>query len=76
MTFKLSPFMVNQMSIEEYQALERVEKIIDQFQKYYDENDVLMSVNDGEIIEIKELARVKGIISFIMCNRVVEVNPK
>ena len=75
MTFKFSPFMVNQMSFEDYQALEQVEKIIDQFQKYYDESDVLMSVNDGEIIKIEELARVKGVISFIMRNRVVEVNP-
>ena len=75
MTFKFSPFMVNQMSFEDYQALEQVEKIIDQFQKYYDEGDVLMSVNDGEIIKIEELARVKGVISFIMRNRVVEVNP-
>jgi hypothetical protein len=75
MTFKFSPFMVNQMSFEDCQALEQVEKIIDQFQKYYDEGDVLMSANDGEIIQIKELARVKGIISFIMRNRVVEVNP-
>ena len=75
MTFKFSPFMVNQMSLEDYQALEQVEKIIDQFQNYYDKGDVLMSPNDGEIIEIKELARVKGIISFIMRNRVVEVNP-
>lgn len=75
MTFKFSPFMVNQMSFEDYQALEQVEKIIDQFQKYYDEGDVLMSVNDGEIIKIEEFARVKGVISFIMRNRVVEVNP-
>ena len=76
MTFKTANFMVNQMSIQDYEALRQVNEILDQFQKEYSATDVLQSVNDGEVILIEELARVKGILSFIMANRVVEVNPK
>ena len=50
-------------------------QILTNLQNAYDDKDVLANVNDGEIICIEELARVKGVLSFVYYNRVVEVNP-
>ena len=69
-------FNIHQFTLDEFVFLENAENIISQIQAQYSEEDVLMSPNDGEIIQIEELARVKGILSFLMRNRVVEVNPK
>ena len=66
---------IHQMTLEEFNALELAEKVIRHIQDSYGENCVLMSPNDGEIIQIEELSRVNGVLSFIMRNRVVEVNP-
>lgn len=66
-------FCVNQLSIEEFQALELAEKVINHIQETYDDNCRLTCPNDGECITISELPRVRGILDFIMRNRVVEV---
>jgi hypothetical protein len=66
---------IHQMTLEEFNALELAQKVIGHIQDSYGENCVLMSPNDGEIIQIEELSRVNGVLSFIMRNRVVEVNP-
>lgn len=76
MTISSQTFNVHQLNERDYIALCEVECILDELQKHYKKNDVLMSPDNGEIIGIEELVRVKGILSFIMCNRVVEVNPK
>ena len=67
-------FNVHNFTVEEVQAIDKTLQILTDIQNTYDENDVLSNVNDGEIIAIEELARVKGILSFIFMNRVVEVN--
>jgi DNA-binding IclR family transcriptional regulator len=66
---------IHQMTLEEFNALELAEKVIRHIQDSYGEDCVLMSPNDGEIIQIEELSRVTSVLSFIMRNRVVEVNP-
>lgn len=67
-------FCVNQLSIEEFQALELAERVINHIQETYGENCRLTSPNDGECITIDELSRVRSILSFVMRNRVVEVD--
>ena len=67
-------FCVNQLSIEEFQALELAEKVLENFTEVYDNDCRLTSVNDGECIMISELPRVRGILDFIMRNRVVSAD--
>jgi hypothetical protein len=67
-------FNINQLTIEEYQALELAEKIFEHIQDTYGEKCRLTSVNDGECVTLSEIPRVRGIIDFVMRNRVVEVD--
>jgi hypothetical protein len=68
-------FQVHHFTTQEIEALDTVMGLLTQLQDDYAEDDILANVNDGEIIAIDELARVKGILSFLYMNRVVEVNP-
>lgn len=73
MKISTNTFQVHQMNIAEVEALETVYKLVDHIQDSYGERCVLMSPNDGEVVTIEELPRVKGVLSFLMTNRVVEV---
>ena len=75
MTTTIQRFNVHNFTIEEVQAIDKTMEILTDIQSFYDDNDILANVNDGEVIAIEELKRVKGILSFIYYNRVVEVNP-
>lgn len=75
MTTTTQRFNVHNFSVEEVQAIDKTLQILTDLQNAYDDKDVLANANDGEIICIEELARVKGILSFVYYNRVVEVNP-
>lgn len=75
MTTTTQRFNVHNFSVEEVQAIDKTLQILTNLQNAYDDKDVLANVNDGEIICIEELARVKGILSFVYYSRVVEVNP-
>lgn len=75
MTTTIQRFNAHNFSIEEVQAIDKTLQILTELQEIYDDKDVLTNVNDGEIVCVEELARVKGILSFIYYNRVVEVNP-
>lgn len=75
MTITNKNFNVHQLDREDCEALRKVEKIIEQLQALYDEKAVLSSPNTGEIVQVEELWRFRGILGFIMENRVVEVNP-
>ena len=68
-------FQVHHFTTQEIEALDTVMGLLTQLQDDYAEDDILANVNDGEIVAIDELARVKGILSFLYLNRVVEVNP-
>ena len=50
-------------------------EVLEEIQNLYDDKTVLGSPNDGEIICVEELARIRGVLSFLFNNRVVEVNP-
>lgn len=65
---------IHQLTIEEYQALELAEKVIEHIQETYGELCRLTSPNDGECVIVNELPRVRGILDFLMRNRVVEVD--
>ena len=67
-------FNINQLTIEESQALELTERILAHIQDTYGEKCRLTSVNDGECVTLSEIPRVRGIIDFVMRNRVVEVD--
>lgn len=67
-------FCVNQLSIEEFQALELAEKVLEHFTEVYDDDCRLTSVSDGECIMISELPRMRAILDFVMRNRVVSVD--
>lgn len=67
-------FCVNELSIEEFQALELAEKVFEHFTEVYGNDCRLTSVNDGECILISELPRMRGILDFVMRNRVVSVD--
>ena len=66
-------FCVNQLTLEEFKALELTEKVLEHLCDVYSDDCRLTSVNDGECVLVNELPRVRGILSFIMMNRVVSV---
>ena len=65
---------IHQLTLEEFQALELAEKVVNHIQETYGEKCRLTSPNDGECVIVEELGRVRGILSFLMANRVVEVD--
>lgn len=67
---------IHQLTVEEFQAIELAYKIVEHIGNTYGERCRLVSPNDGECVDIDELPRVKGILSFLMCNRVVDVEAK
>ena len=71
---KASNIRINQLSMEDHDALKVVEELLVKMTKYYGEGITLMSPNTGEVIQIEELARVRGILGFIQENRVVEIS--
>lgn len=68
-------FSVHEFTIEEVQAIFKASEVLEEIQNMYPEGTVLGSPNDGEIVGVDELARVRGILGFLFNNRVVEVNP-
>ena len=68
-------FNVHEFTVEEVEALFKASVVLEDIQNLYKDDTVLGSPNDGEIICIEELARIRGVLSFLFNNRVVEVNP-
>lgn len=75
MKISIQRFNVHEFTLEEVDALFKASEVLENIQNMYNEKDVLASPNDGEIIGVDELARVRGILGFLFNNRVVEVNP-
>lgn len=75
MTSKKQNFKINGVTSDDIAALNRTDEILTRIQNAYTESDVLMSETDGEVIKIEELARVRGILSFLKNNQTVVVNP-
>lgn len=68
------PFMLHQLNVDDVVAFERVLGVLEQVQNEYCACDILTSPNTGEVIHISEIPRVRGVLSFLMENRVIEVN--
>ena len=68
-------FNVHEFTVEEVEALFKASVVLEDIQNLYKDDTVLGSPNDGEIICVEELARMRGVLSFLFNNRVVEVNP-
>ena len=68
-------FNVHEFAVEEVDALFKASEVLKEILELYQEDTVLGSPNDGEIICVEELLRVRGVLSFLYNNRVVEVNP-
>lgn len=75
MAFKKQNFKINGVTDDDIAALSRANEILARFQNTCVKGDLLMSLADGEIVKIEELARVRGILSFFANNDVFEVNP-
>lgn len=60
-------------SFKEQEALDTVYNIIDEMQKALKDNDYIMSIDTGEVVNINEFARVKGIIDCLMSHTVFEI---
>lgn len=75
MTINQQVLNIHQFNANDVAAFEHVNEILAQLQEFYSPNIELVSPNRGDLIEIGELSRVRGILSFIIENRVVEVNP-
>ena len=74
MKISFHPFMVHQLNVDDVIAFERVLGVLEQVQDEYGACDTLSSPNTGEVIEISEIPRVRGVLSFLMENRVIEIN--
>ena len=66
-------FNVHEFTVEEVDALFKASEVLEEIQNMYTDETVLICPNDGEMIGVEELARVRGILSFLFNNRVVEV---
>lgn len=69
-------FTIHQLTGADVEALSGAYNLVEEIYEKYDPRCVIMSPNDGECVEVHELARVKGILSFLLCNRVVEIDCK
>ena len=67
---------VHQLTVDDFQAMEHAYKIVKELTDVYGNKCRLVCPNDGECVDIDELPRVLGILSFIMYNRVLEVEAK
>ena len=75
MTINSQSFNVIQYTAEEAYALALVHNLMGRIVDFYPSGAVLESPNDGEVVEVDELLRVRGILDFFFRNRVVEVKP-
>lgn len=76
MKFSKMAICVNQLNIKDVEALTHTCEILRSMQEHYSKDLVLQSPNTGEIICMDEIPRTLGVLDFLLCNRVVEVNPQ
>ena len=75
MKIKQQVLNIHQFDAFDVAAFEHVDKILEQLQEFYSPDIVIMSSNHGDLVKISELARVRGVLSFIIDNRTIEANP-
>lgn len=76
MQIKQQVLTVHQFTATELATLCDAENLVRKIYESYDDNTVIANPNTGECVLIDELPKVIGILSFLVENRVVEVNPK
>lgn len=75
MKFAAMVVAVNQLSIEDIEAIQHTTEILRKVIAHYGDETVLGSPNTGEIVQTAEIPRTLGILDFFLENRVIEVNP-
>lgn len=58
---------------EELKAIEVLEPMLAEIQNHFGEVNILQAVETGEVVEVEEIARVRGILGFLYAHRAVEV---
>lgn len=75
MKFAAMTVAVNQLSIEDIEAIQHTTEMLRKVIAHYGDETMLSSPNTGEIVQTAEIPRVLGILDFFLENRAVEVNP-
>ena len=64
------------LEIEEYQAMEKVIEVMEELERKFSTENSLMSAEDGELVGIAELPRVRGILDALRNHRCWEIHPE
>ena len=64
------------LEIEEYQAMEKVIEVLEELEHKFGTENSLMSAEDGELVGIAELPRVRGILDALRNHRCWEIHPQ
>ena len=64
------------LEIEEYQAMEKVIEVMEELERKFGTENSLMSAEDGELVGIAELPRVRGILDALRNHRCWEIHPE
>ena len=64
------------LEIEEYQAMEKVIEALEELEHKFGTENSLMSAEDGELVGIAELPRVRGILDALRNHRCWEIHPE
>jgi hypothetical protein len=64
------------LEIEEYQAMEKVIEVLEELEHKFGTENSLMSAEDGELVGIAELPRVRGILDAFRNHRCWEIHPQ
>ena len=64
------------LEIEEYQAMEKVIEVLEELEHKFGTENSLMSAEDGELVGIAELPRVRGILDALRNHRCWEIRPE
>ena len=64
------------LEIEEYQAMEKVCEVLEELEQRFGSENSLMSAEDGELVGIAELPRVRGILDAFRNHRCWEIHPQ
>ena len=69
-------YSYHEMNANEFCNLCDTENLLLQLSKQYNEDDVLMTPNTGEVIFARDILKAASLLGFLTECRVVEVNPK
>ena len=73
-TMELSRVKAIMIDSEEFDILNEAEKILREVQEAFGNETTIMSLETGEVIQPRELARARAILNFVATYRTVEVS--